>query len=123
METLCKPKHDWKLTDDIVMATILSLPRDSDRVIPITPNAVTDRFIRIRDRLGSKIRLHDLRHYNASVMHALNIPEKYAMKRGGWKTPHVMKNVYQHAFKEKARIVDDTVNTFFDTLLGPKEEG
>ncbi len=26
---------------------------------------------------------HDLRHYTASIMHALNIPDQYIMKRGG----------------------------------------
>lgn len=104
----------------VVLDIIHLLPRESIRVIPITPNAVTDRFIRLRNRVGLKVRLHDLRHYNASVMHALNVPDKYAMKRGGWSTPHVMKRVYQHTMNKKSMAVDESINNFFDTLLEDK---
>ena len=36
---------------------------------------------------------HQLRHLNASVMLQLGVPDKYAMERGGWSTPSVMKRV------------------------------
>ena len=40
---------------------------------------------------------HQLRHLNASVMLALNIPDKYAMEGGDWKTKSALNHVYQHA--------------------------
>lgn len=102
-----------------VARAILSLPREGDRIIPVTPNSVTTRFIRLRNRLGKAFRLHDLRHYNASVMLALNIPDKYAMKRGGWSTPNTMKKVYQHTFRDKQTEVDETVNRHFEDIINP----
>ena len=107
---------------EFVMTRILELPKECERIIPITPNAVTDRFIRLRNRLKIRIRLHDLRHYNASVMLALNVPDKYAMRRGGWSTPHTMKKVYQHTFKSKQEQVDETINNFFEDLVHKDQE-
>ena len=45
--------------------------------------------------------IHKLRHYFASKMSALNIPEADIMKMGGWETDHVMKSVYRHSMMEK----------------------
>lgn len=64
---------------------------------------------------------HDLRHMNASVMLALNVPEKYAMERGGWKTPNVMKNVYQHTFTAERRSIDARIDGYFEALLNDQE--
>ena len=64
------------------------------------PERLYDRLTQVQDKLGIKhFRLHDLRHFYASYAHALGIPDKYILKQGGWKTDHVMKNVYQHAFQ------------------------
>ena len=40
-------------------------------------------------------RFHDFRHYSASIMHAIGIPDQYIMARGGWKTDTVLKAVYR----------------------------
>ena len=45
--------------------------------------------------------IHKLRHYFASKMSAMNIPEADIMKMGGWETDHVMKSVYRHSMIEK----------------------
>lgn len=63
------------------------------------------------------VRLHDLRHVNASIMLMLNIPDKYAMERGGWAAKQTMQGRYQHTYDEEAQLVDDVVNTFFSGLL------
>jgi len=60
---------------------------------------------------------HALRHVNASVMLKLKVPDKYAMERGGWKSPHVMKNIYQHTFADERETVDETINDYFENLL------
>ncbi len=57
---------------------------------------------------------HNLRHINTSVMAMLNISEKYAQERGGWKTPFVMKNVSMHTFSKERIAVDDKIDNFFE---------
>ncbi len=47
--------------------------------------------------------LHKLRHYFASKMSAMNIPEEDIMRFGGWGTDYVMKGVYRHAMQDRNR--------------------
>lgn len=66
------------------------------------PERLYDHLCQIQDELKiPHFRLHDLRHYYASYAHALGIPDEYIMKQGGWKTDHVMKRVYRHAFQKE----------------------
>lgn len=45
--------------------------------------------------------LHKLRHYFASQMSALGVPDADIMKLGGWQSDHVMKSVYRHSMIDK----------------------
>lgn len=75
--------------------------RDQGFIFEKHPERLYDRLCRCQDELGIKhFRLHDLRHYYVSYAHALGIPDEYIMKQGGWKTDHVMKRVYRHAFQK-----------------------
>ena len=65
-----------------------------------------------------KLTLHDLRRQNASIMLSLGIADKYAMERGGWATPHVMKSIYQMTMSDKRVSVDNTINNYFEQLAG-----
>ena len=66
------------------------------------PNAITRFLERTEDKLGiPRFPLHKLRHYFASKMSALNVPEADIMRMGGWETDHVMKSVYRHSMMEK----------------------
>jgi len=65
-----------------------------------------------------KVTLHDLRRQNASVMLALGIADKYAMERGGWSTPNIMKSVYQMTMSDQRIAVDHAINNYFETLAG-----
>lgn len=90
---------------------ISRIPKGKGRIISVTPDAITQRFRDLADSLDlPHFTLHDLRHYSASIMHALNVPDKYIMARGGWKTDKVLKTVYQNvidleAAKQQKRIV------------------
>lgn len=64
---------------------------------------------------------HQLRHLNASVMLQLNVPEKYAMERGGWSTPSTMKKVYQHTFDSERLKVDDRIDAYFAEKMSTSE--
>lgn len=84
---------------------------------------MTDYNIRYRlekylDKAGIHgFTFHKLRYLNASVMHALNVPDKYAQERGGWKTGHIMKTVYMHTLSEERQKVDALVDTYFEQKL------
>jgi integrase len=76
------------------------------------------RFTRLLESKGIQhMSFHDLRHMSASIMLALGIPDKYAMERGGWSTPSVMKSVYQHTFSAERQAVDDKIDNYFNALL------
>ena len=96
--------------------------RNTDRIIPHTPNAITKAFNRAKKRAGITCRFHDLRHYNASVMLALGVPDKYAMRRMGHATPNMLKNVYQHLIDEKEKEVAEMVNAKMKGLLNGQAE-
>ena len=53
---------------------------------------ITNGYKRICRQLGiTGIRFHDLRHYYASSLLALGVPDKYAMARMGHSTPNMLK--------------------------------
>lgn len=83
-------------------------------VVPLTGAAIFNRFRKLQKKLGmTEFRFHDLRHYNASVMLALGIPDKYAMERIGHASNAILKNVYQHTMQEKQSEFSVTLDNFF----------
>lgn len=66
------------------------------------PGSITKHLEKVEDDLGiPRFPLHKLRHYFASQMSALGVPEADILKMGGWETDHVMKSVYRHSMMEK----------------------
>jgi len=84
-----------------VIERIRAMPRNGREIIPILPDTISKKFNKLKNKHNLKFRFHDFRHYNASVMLALGIPDKYAMERLGQATPSVLKNVYQHIREDK----------------------
>ena len=76
--------------------------RDKGYIYKGHPNILTRFLERTEDKLSiPRFPLHKLRHYFASKMSALNVPEADIMRMGGWETDHVMKSVYRHSMMEK----------------------
>lgn len=98
---------------------IQAVPHKSDKdfIIPQHYQKITKHLKKLADQNGYTLTFHDLRHLNASVMLMLGVPDKYAMERGGWSTPHTLKNVYQHTFSEERKCVDRKINDFFEDVL------
>ena len=62
------------------------------------PGQITKFLSRAEQNLGiPHFPLHKLRHYFASKLSAMNIPEADIMRMSGWETDHVMKSVYRHS--------------------------
>ena len=82
----------------------------------LTANLISPYFSSLCQQLGLKIRFHDLRHYYASLMLSLGVPDKYAMQRMGHATPIMLKNVYQHLMSDKNQEVTEQINHYFETM-------
>lgn len=82
-------------------------------IIKSSPAAITDVFCRLRDKLGLKCRFHDLRHYAASILHAIGVPDQYIMQRGGWSTDGTLKAVYRNTLSDKEKQFTDRANSYF----------
>ncbi len=91
-------------------------------LVPLGRHQIIRRLTQhLKDHNVPHITFHDLRHVNASVMHLLHIPDKYAMERGGWKTDATMKAVYQNVFTEERLEVDKKINDYFNGIVDQKK--
>lgn len=87
------------------------------RIVNITPDVLTKRFESVLKKYHFKhFRFHDLRHYSASIQHALGVPDSYIMQRGGWKSDTVLKSVYRHTLDDKNKQMNEKINNHFETI-------
>ena len=87
---------------EYILKKLEILPKQGEYVTGLKNHNLYERLQTIlRKNDLPVIQFHDLRHMNASIMLALNIPDKYAMERGGWSTNHTMKNIYQQIMVEE----------------------
>lgn len=105
-----------KLSIPQVLADELSKQKGrTGPVVNLNPGQITNRFRRMLSKLEiPSFRFHDLRHYNASVMLALKLPDKYAMARGGWADINTLKKIYQHINEEKQSAYDPVLSDYFN---------
>ena len=83
----------------------------------VKPGYITQHFPLILQKNGMrKIRFHDLRHYSASIMHAIGVPDQYILQRGGWSTDGVMKTVYRNAISNESVKQNDLINKHFEQV-------
>ena len=91
------------------------VPAANGRIVNIMPVTITDYFADARRKYNlPHFRFHDLRHYQASILHAMGVPDKYIMERGGWSTDSTLKNIYQHTMSDKRKQVEDDIVQRFD---------
>lgn len=85
-----------------------------------SPQALTKRFTVALVNVGlPHFRLHDLRHYAASILHAIGIPDQYIMARGGWRTDTCMKRVYRDTISDVEKEMNQKVTDYFEQNLNP----
>lgn len=122
-------KYVDKLTKSIAGDRYIPLPdfvfskirNKKGRIVQLKPNQISDRFIDIQKRSGlPHFRFHDLRHYCASIQHALGVPDAYIMSRGGWNSDTVLKQIYRHALDDKAKDENNKINEHFSSIYDTK---
>ena len=90
-------------------------------VVNLTPHAVTVAFERAVRKAGlPPFRFHDLRHYSASIMHAIGVPDQYIMQRGGWSSDNVMKRVYRNSINTETLRQTERIVTHFGAVYDTK---
>lgn len=122
--------HQWVVKDipkNYTSYRTIILPSDVIKAIGrgfgfvidgVSPDAISDRFKDALSRCGlPHFRLHDLRHYSASILHAIGIPDQYIMARGGWKTDHVMKRVYRDTITDVEKEMNNKINDYFEKSM------
>lgn len=88
------------------------------RIVTASPNQISDRFRAALKRSGCpEFRFHDLRHYGASIMHAIGVPDQYIMERGGWSSDHVMKRVYRNVIRDEKARQTEKINEHFSGVV------
>ena len=102
-----------------VFQTVKSLGSDprTGRIVSLTPARVTFHYTKLAKEFGVPGTLHDLRHYYASILAALNVPTKSAMKRLGHSTPQVTEQVYQHPMSNFESQFDRQIDAHITQLL------
>ena len=96
-----------------IIAMLKSFPIEPD------PDKLYRDFKRIVKKLGyNDMRFHDLRHYGATVLHDMNVPDKEIMHRGGWSNLSTLMNIYVHynpdTAKQAAKAMNDVYNSFME---------
>jgi integrase len=99
---------------DIILSVLSSLPQNTNTALNLLPHNLSDGFYTATRRTKIKCRFHDLRHYYASVMLMLGVPDKYAMERMGHSSNNMLKTVYQHTFSDKQAQITSVLNSYFN---------
>ncbi len=92
-------------------------------VCGMNPNQITKGLEQLikKNNLPS-FRFHDLRHYFASALHALGVPDKYIMLYGGWESEEVLHGVYQHVLGDYVSRTEQTVIKYFSDFMQNKKQ-
>lgn len=86
-------------------------------IVKTTPNGITKAFDRAVKKSGvPHFRFHDLRHYSASIMHAIGVPDQYILQRGGWISDNVMKSVYRNVIDIESERQNKKINKHFEAM-------
>ena len=113
-----------KTTKTVTSDRFIELPQfvidsfpNKGRIVNLDPDAISRRFRRTLKVLGiPHFRFHDLRHYAASIMHALGVPDQYIMQKGGWKSDTTLKAIYRGAIDDYAKKYNNIANEHFNNM-------
>lgn len=87
------------------------------KLVNLMPHVISIRFAGAIKKLGiPHIRFHDLRHYAASIMHAIGIPDVYIMQRGGWGSDSTLKRIYRGSIDDYQKMYTQSILKHIDDM-------
>lgn len=97
---------------------LADLIREKGEIYTHSPNQIYENLCKYQQELDiPHFRLHDMRHYYASMSHSLGIPDSYIMKAGGWKSDYTLKSVYRHAMDSKNEEMQEFAAQYITELI------
>ena len=93
----------YESTRDIVIPKDLAQQiKDQGYVYKGHPGSITKHLVSVQKKLGiPRFTLHKMRHYFATTLSDMGVPEADILALGGWSTDRVMKSVYRHSRIDK----------------------
>lgn len=75
---------------------LIEAKNPDDYIVDIVPSTITGNFTYLKNKLGISMTFHDTRHYYASIMAAIGVPDFATAEMGGWRhVDRTMKEIYQ----------------------------
>lgn len=85
-----------------------------NKILSVTPGYYSQRFKWLLNKFNlPETRLHDLRHYNATMMLKYGVPDKVAAERMGHSDTTMLKKVYQHVLDDMDKSASDKLSAVF----------
>ena len=121
-------EHLQRMTDRAVLCGVVLADEAfvfsdaADLSVSWRPDSATRRFTQLRDQCGlPSVRLHDLRHYVATMMLTSGVDVRTVAGRLGHRNASMTLNVYSHFLEASDRAAADTLGRIFDKALAPGE--
>lgn len=100
---------------------VKKIDKKKEYVTDLKPNQISSAFTHILNRANlSGFTFHTLRHYNASIQHALGIPDAYIMQNNGWGNDKTLKSIYRHALADQKNTNDNIAIQHFNEMYVTK---
>lgn len=104
--------------DIVVPIDIAQRIQEQGRAYSGHPAKITHFLSSAEEKLGiPHFPMHKLRHYFASKMSAMHVPDEDILKFGGWETDIVMKSVYRHSMQDKEREAQRNASKLLGNVL------
>ena len=84
------------------------------RLPDLTPHELSQRFQRKMKAIGYPYHLHTMRHFAASYLHSVGIPDAYIMRWLGWENDGILKKIYRHALNDQDKMFTSIANDAMD---------
>lgn len=86
-------------------------------LVSISPNSITERYMRLADRVCAPRRFHNLRHYHASVLMYKGASKKYITNDMGHATFDMVERVYGHVIADEKTVMHQPMNEHANLLI------
>lgn len=118
-EYVVKSTKTTASTREIIVPTeITEKIRERGYIYKGHPSGITRYLSKEQEELGiPHFSIHKLRHYFASRLSAMNIPDVDIMKMGGWETDQVMKSIYRHSMQDEDNSRQKAIAEQFKKIL------